>query len=70
MDDNLEEFPSEDPTSMLEQLDAGFEDFAPPDEQPPSPPPLSQQEIEDVVDRVLTEELARLDGAAPKKKKD
>ncbi|HEX9944491.1 MAG TPA: hypothetical protein VGG03_20970 [Thermoanaerobaculia bacterium] len=71
IDDTLEDLPPDDPGSLLERLDAGFEDedFAAPGGPPPSPAPMSQQEIDDVVDQVLTEELARLK-TTPKKQKD
>jgi len=61
-DENGEGFPADDPTAMLERLDAGIEDLGAPDEQPPSGAPLSRREIEDLVEQVLTEELARLSG--------
>jgi len=61
-DEDGEGFPADDPTAMLERLDAGIEDLGAPDEQPPSGAPLSRREIEDLVEQVLTEELARLSG--------
>jgi hypothetical protein len=61
-DEDAESFPPDDPTAMLERLDAGIEDLGAPDEQPPSGAPLSRREIDDLVEQVLTEELARLGG--------
>jgi hypothetical protein len=61
-DEDAEGFPPDDPTSMLERLDAGIEDLGVPDEQPPSGAPLSRKEIDEVVEQVLAEELARLGG--------
>ena len=63
-DEDLEDLSPEDPASPLERLDAGFEDLGVPDEHP-SPgagSPLSRREIDELVDQVLTEELARLGG--------
>lgn len=61
-DGDAEDLPPDDPTSPLERLDGDVEDLGPPDEPPPSAPPLSQREIDDLVNRVLTEALSRLDG--------
>jgi len=61
-DEDAEGFPPDDPTAMLERLDAGLEDLGAPDEQPPSGAPLSKREIDELVEQVLTEELARLSG--------
>jgi hypothetical protein len=60
INEDLEDFASDDLTSALERLDAGFEDFVVPDE--PSSP-LSRKEIDDLVEQVIAEELARLNGA-------
>jgi hypothetical protein len=70
LDDSPDDVQPDDPTSFLDRLDAeaDFEDVTAPDEQPLSPAPLSRQEVDEVVDRVLTEELARLSGGAAKKK--
>jgi hypothetical protein len=65
-DEDLEGFPADDPTSTLERLDAGFEDLDVPDEPSPSGSPLSQRQIDDLVDQVLGEELARLPGTKKK----
>ena len=61
-DEDLEDLPPEDPASPLERLDPGFEDLGAPDEHPSpgSGSPLSRREIDELVDRVLAEELARL----------
>jgi hypothetical protein len=61
-----EDLPPDDPPSKLERLDAGFEDLGAPDENPPSSSPLSSREIDDLVDQVVTEELARLGGSKSK----
>ena len=66
IDEDLAEFPADDPTSPLERLDVGFEDLGAADEQPPSGSPLSRREIDKLVDQVLTEELGRLNGAKGK----
>ena len=58
-----EDAPSNDPTSVLERLDADFEDLVNPDE--PSPP-LNRREIGDLVDQAIAEELARLGGTRSK----
>jgi hypothetical protein len=70
LDENLDDVPPDDSTSFLDRLDAeaDFEDVTAPDGQPLSPAPLSRREVDDLVDRVLTEELARLSGGAAKKK--
>jgi len=69
LDGSLDDIPPDDSTSFLDRLDAeaDFEDVTAPDEQPLSPAPLSRQEVDDLVDQVLTEELARLSGGAVKK---
>jgi hypothetical protein len=58
-----EDAPSSDPTSVLERLDADFEDLVNPDE--PNPP-LDRREIGELVDQAIAEELTRLDGARSK----
>ena len=58
-----EDAPSSDPTSVLERLDADFEDLVNPDE--PSPP-LNRREIGELVDQAIAEELTRLDGTRSK----
>lgn len=63
IDEDLEEFPPDDPISMLERLDAEIDDLAVPDEPPPSAPPLSWREIDELIEQVLSEELRRLNGA-------
>jgi len=70
-DDEIEELeiPPEDSTEFLERLDADLDDLGPGD-HPPSGPPLSRREIDDLVDRALEEETARLNGKSQKKKPD
>lgn len=70
LDDSLDDAPADDATSFLDRLDAeaDFEDVPAPGEQPLSPAPLSRQQVDELVDQVLTEELARLSGGAAKKK--
>ncbi|HEV8582837.1 MAG TPA: hypothetical protein VGX68_27545 [Thermoanaerobaculia bacterium] len=53
------DFPPNDPTSALDRLDADIEDLAIPDE---SSTPLSQREIDELLEQVIAEELARLNG--------
>ena len=53
---------ADDPASMLEGLDEGFENLDPLDEHPPSASPLSRREIDELVNQVLNEALSRLDG--------
>ena len=52
-----EDFPSDDPTSALDRLDADVEDLVIPDE---SSKALSRREIDEFVEQVIGEELARL----------
>lgn len=61
-DEDAEELSPDDPVSTLERLDDGFEDPGPPDEHPPSAPPLSRREIDELVNQALTEALSRLGG--------
>jgi hypothetical protein len=60
--DEIEDAPEPPPehplTAMLERLDSP-EDFGAPDEAPPSPT-LNRRELDELVDRVLDEELKRL----------
>jgi hypothetical protein len=66
-DDEIEELEiPDDPTAFLERLDADLDDIGPGD-HPPTGPPLSRREIEDLVDRALDEETARLTGPSKKK---
>jgi len=58
-DEDAEELSPDDPVSTLERLDDGFED---PHEHPPSAPPLSRREIDELVNQALTEALSRLGG--------
>jgi len=70
--DDAAELPPDEPvdeSTLLERLDdAAFDEFDAPDEQTPSGPPLSRQEIDDAVDRALAEELARLNDPGRKGK--
>jgi hypothetical protein len=65
-DDDIEELeiPPDDATSFLDRLDSDLDDLGAGD-HPPTGPPLSRKEIDDLVERVLDEEVARL---GPKKK--
>ena len=62
IDEDLEDLPpSPAPASTPERLDAGV-----PDEPPPPGSPLSRRQLDELVDKVVTEELARLNGAKSK----
>ena len=65
--DDTQEIPLDDSDALLDRLDAGFEELDDLDEQTPAGPPLSRQEIDDLVDRTLAEELARLNGSKKEK---
>ena len=66
-DDEIEEIEiPDDPTAFLERLDGDLDDLGPGD-HPPSGPPLSRREIDDLVNRALDEETARLTSPAKKK---
>lgn len=65
-DEDAEELPPDDPVSKLERLDDGFEDLGPADEPPPSAPPMSRREIDDLVNQALTEALSILTGEKSK----
>lgn len=62
-DDEIEDQdpePPEDPvTAMLDRLDSA-EDLGAPDEAPPRNPARSRRDLDDLVDRILDEELKRL----------
>jgi hypothetical protein len=68
-DEDIEELeiPPDDATSFLDRLDSDLDDLGTAD-HPPTGPPLSRKEIDDLVDQVLDEEVARLNGHVPKKK--
>ena len=68
-DEDIEELeiPPDDATSFLDRLDSDLDDLGAGD-HPPTGPPLSRKEIDDLVDRVLDEEVARLNGHLQKKK--
>jgi hypothetical protein len=62
-DEDIEELeiPPDDATSFLDRLDSDLDDLGAGD-HPPTGPPLSRKEIDDLVDQVLDEEVARLKG--------
>ena len=68
-DEDIEELeiPPDDATSFLDRLDSDLDDLGAGD-HPPTGPPLSRKEIDDLVDQVLDEEVARLKGQGAKKK--
>lgn len=68
-DEDIEELeiPPDDATSFLDRLDSDLDDLGAGD-HPPAGPALSRKEIDDLVEQVLDEEAARLNGQAPKKK--
>jgi len=68
-DEDIEELeiPPDDASSFLDRLDSDLDDLGAGD-HPPTGPPLSRREIDELVDRVLDEEVARLNGQVPKKK--
>lgn len=61
-----QDLPQDDATSILDEIETGGF-LGPAPELPPAGPPLSRREIDDLVDRVLTEELQRLND--PKKRR-
>lgn len=67
-DEDIEELeiPPDDATSFLDRLDSDLDDLGAGD-HPPTGPPLSRKEIDDLVDQVLDEEVARLKGQGTKK---
>lgn len=69
-DDEIDDLPDEmspdDTAEFLEQLDSSFAEIGLLDEHPLAGTVLSRQEIDDLIDRTLTEELARLNGSSPK----
>ena len=66
IDDLPEELSSDDPAEFLEQLDSSFAEMGLLDEHPLAGTALSRQEIDDLIDRTVTEELARLTAPSPK----
>jgi hypothetical protein len=68
-DEDIEELeiPPDDATSFLDRLDSDLDDLGAGD-HPPTGPPLSRKEIDDLVERVLDEEVARLKGQGKEKK--
>jgi hypothetical protein len=67
-DEDIEELeiPPDDATSFLDRLDSDLDDLGAGD-HPPTGPPLSRKEIDDLVDQVLDEEVARLKGQGAKR---
>jgi len=67
-DEDIEELeiPPDDSTSFLDRLDSDLDDLGAGD-HPPTGPPLSRKEIDDLVEQVLDEEVARLKGRGMKK---
>lgn len=57
-DEDLDFLP-EDPTAFLEQLEADLDDLGSLPSPPPGPP-LSREEIDELVNQTLDEELTRL----------
>lgn len=70
-DDEIDDLPDElspdDPAEFLEQLDSSFAELGILDEHPLTGTALSRQEIDDLIDRTVAEELARLTGSSPQK---
>ncbi len=66
IDDLPEELSPDDPAELLEQLDSSFAEMGLLDELPLTGTVLSRQEIDDLIDRTVTEELTRLTGPSPK----
>jgi len=66
-DDEIEELeiPPDDAASFLDRLDSDLDDLDA-GEHPPTGPPVSRREIDELVDRVLDEEVARLGGSTKK----
>ncbi len=67
IDDLPEEFSPDDPAEFLEQLDSSFAELGILGEHPLAGTALSRQEIDDLIDRTIAEELARLNGSSPQK---
>jgi hypothetical protein len=69
-DDEIDDLPDElspdDTSEFLEQLDSSFAEMELFDEHPLAGTALSHQEIDDLIDRTVAEELARLTGPSPK----
>lgn len=69
-DDEIDDLPDDlspdDPAEVLEQLDSTFMEIGLLEDLPLTGTVLSRQEIDDLIDRTLTEELARLSGPSPK----
>lgn len=67
IDDLPEELSPDDPAEFLEQLDSSFTEMGVLDENPLAGTALSRQEVDDLIDRAVTEELARLSESLPRK---
>lgn len=67
IDDLPEELSPDDPAEFLEQLDSSFAELGILDEHPLTGTALSHQEIDDLIDRTVAEELARLTGSSQQK---
>lgn len=67
IDDLPEELSPDDPAEFLEQLDSSFVELGILDEHPLASTALSRQEVDDLIDRTIAEELARLTGPSPQK---
>jgi hypothetical protein len=66
IDDLPEELSPDDTAEFLEQLDSSFAEMGLLDEHPLTGTALSRQEIDDLIDRTVAEELARLTETSPK----
>jgi hypothetical protein len=66
IDDLPEELSPDDPAEFLEQLDSTFAEVGLLEDLPLTGTVLSRQEVDDLIDRTVTEELARLSGPSPK----
>ena len=66
IDDLPDELSSDDTSEFLEQLDSSFAEMELLDEHPLAGTALGRQEIDDLIDRTIAEELARLTGPSPK----
>ncbi|HEV2854563.1 MAG TPA: hypothetical protein VHC97_17340 [Thermoanaerobaculia bacterium] len=65
IEDASEDLFPDDPDDFLDRLDSGLEELGLLNEAPVTTP-LSPQEIDDVIERALAGELARLSGLGPK----
>ena len=69
-DDEIDDLPDDlspdDPAELLEQLDSTFMEIGSLEDLPLTGTTLSRQEMDDLIERTLMEELARLSGPLPK----